>query len=236
MSEALRLMHQQRVGSIPVVDAGGHIVGILTRYDVLGRITLPQLPLDTPIDQVMSSPVRSLGTEDSALEAALLMSQHGIRHVPVTRGGRLVGIVSERDLFAIQRLSIKQIGTAIRSARALDTLEQAGADIRRFAGILLGQGVQARQLTRLISRLNDALTVRIVESIAADRGMNLHRAPAGWLPGRKGGKSRRSRPTRTTGCSSRVMSRRRTGRCGSRSPRTSTRRSMPAAFPCAAAM
>jgi len=175
----LRLMHQQRVGSIPVVDAGGHIVGILTRYDVLGRITLPQLPLDTPIDQVMSSPVRSLGTEDSALEAALLMSQHGIRHVPVTRGGRLVGIVSERDLFAIQRLSIKQIGTAIRSARALDTLEQAGADIRRFAGILLGQGVQARQLTRLISRLNDALTVRIVESIAADRGMNLHRAC--WL-------------------------------------------------------
>lgn len=179
ISEALQLMHQRRLGSIPVVGPGGEVVGILTRYDVLGRITLPQLSLDTPIDEVMTSPVHSLGAGDSAMEAALLMSQHGFRHVPVTDGGRLVGIVSERDLFAIQRLSLKQIGTAVRSARDLEALKQAGADIRQFAGILLGQGVQARQLTRLISRLNEALTIRLVDLVAGEHALDMRSAC--WL-------------------------------------------------------
>jgi CBS domain-containing protein len=174
LGDALETMHRQRLGSMPVVDEAGKVVGILTRYDVLGRITLAQLPLSTPIDQVMTQPVRTLSASDSALDAALLMSQHGIRHVPVTEGERLVGIVSERDLFAIQRLSLKDLGTAIRSARDLDTLRQAGTDIRDLAGTLLSQGVQARQLTRLISRLNDALTIRLLDLVSFRHGLDSH--------------------------------------------------------------
>jgi CBS domain-containing protein len=179
VGEALKAMHRHHVGSIPVVDDGGRVVGILTRYDVLDRITLPQLPLATPIDEVMTHPVRTLTAADSALDAALLMSQHGIRHVPVTRGGRLAGIVSERDLFAIQRLSLKQLGTTIPSARDVETLRQSAADIRDFAGTLLSQGVQARQLTRLISRLNDTLTMRLVALVADQHRLDLRRAC--WL-------------------------------------------------------
>lgn len=179
LGEALALMHQGRFGSMPVVGAAGEVLGILTRHDVLERITLPQLPLSTPIDAVMTRQVRTLTVNDAALDAALIMSQHGIRHVPVTDGGRLVGIVSERDLFAIQRLSLKQLSTAIRSARGIDALPSAAADIRRFAGTLLSQGVQARQLTSLISRLNDALTIRLVELVAAEHGLDLQRAC--WL-------------------------------------------------------
>ncbi len=179
VGEALEAMHRQRLGSMPVVDDDGGIVGILTRYDVLGRITLPQLPLSTPIDEVMTRPVRTLSADDSALDAALLMSQHGIRHVPVTEHGRLVGIVSERDLFAIQRLSLKDLGTSIRSARDVQALRRAGADIRDFAGTLLSQGVQARQLTRLISRLNDTLTVRLLDLVAHRHQLDLRRSC--WL-------------------------------------------------------
>lgn len=179
VEEALQLMHQRRLGSMPVVDDAGAVLGILTRYDILGRITLPRLPLQTPIGEVMTRPVRTLGVADTALDAALLMSQHGIRHVPVTDGGRLKGIVSERDLFAIQRLSLKQLGTTIRFARDLEALRQAAADIRSFAGTLLSQGVQARQLTRLISRLNDALTGRLLELYASEHRLDLRRAC--WL-------------------------------------------------------
>jgi CBS domain-containing protein len=179
VGEALEAMHRRRLGSMPVVDAEGRVLGILTRYDVLGRIALPQLPLSTPIEQVMTRPVRTLAASESALDAALLMSQHGIRHVPVTEAGRLIGIVSERDLFAIQRLSLKDLGTAIRSARDLGTLREAGSDIRAFASTLLSQGVQARQLTRLISRLNDALTGRLLELVALRHQLDLRHAC--WL-------------------------------------------------------
>ena len=174
LQDALAQMHELHIGSMLVVDAAGAPLGILTRYDILGRVTLVQLPLATPIGQVMVQPVRTLTHEHTAQDAALLMSTHGIRHVPVTRDGRAVGIVSERDLFALQRLSIKQVSGSIRHANDLPTMQAVAQDIRRFARSLLGQGVQAKQLTALISHLNDGLTARLVEITAQRHGLGLH--------------------------------------------------------------
>jgi CBS domain-containing protein len=178
---ALRAMHERRIGSVLVIDDdGGRALGILTRHDVLGRITLPALPLSTPIAAVMSHPVATLGLQHTAQDAALLMSRRGIRHVPVTDAdGRVIGIVSERDLFALQRLSLKQVSTAIRAAPDVATLGAVAGDIRRFARNLLGQGVRARQLTELISHLNDVLGERLVTLVAAAHGLDLGRAC--WL-------------------------------------------------------
>jgi len=181
LSTALRLMHDKRIGSVLVLDqASGAVHGILTRHDILGRVTLAELPLATPISQVMSSPVVSLSVGHSAQDAALAMSRHGIRHVPVTDdSGRVIGILSERDLFALQRLSLKQVSTAIRSAPDVATLREVSQEIRRFARNLLGQGVGARQLTELISHLNDVLTERLVMLVAGTRGVDL--AQGCWL-------------------------------------------------------
>jgi CBS domain-containing protein len=97
----------------------------------------------------------------------------------VTDQGRVVNIVSERDLFALQRLSLKQLSTQIRSAPDLASLEHLAKGIRRFAGNLLGQGVHARQLTELISHLNDVLTERLLHLVAERHGMDLSQAC--WL-------------------------------------------------------
>lgn len=168
LREALSKMQQMRIGSILVTNAATHAIGILTRYDILGRVTLPNIPLDTPISQVMVSPVRTLDVSDTAQDAALLMSRHAIRHVPITRDGGVVGIVSERDLFAMQRMSLQQLSNALRAASNVDQLRALAPDIRQFAARLLGQGIQARQLTALVSHLNDLLTERLLDLLAAD--------------------------------------------------------------------
>lgn len=174
--EALTLMHERRVGSVLVLDGEGQVRGILTRHDVLGRVALPQRDLATPIAQVMSSPVRCLQATDSAQDAAILMSRYGLRHVPILEQGVLINVVSERDLFAMQRLSLKQVSTAIRAATDTQRLVLVAQDIRRFAANLLGQGVAARQLTELISHLNDVLVERMVQLVAQAHGLNLQRA------------------------------------------------------------
>jgi len=179
LQQALAQMHERRVGSVVVVDGSQVPQGILTRHDILGRVTLPALPLTTPIAHVMSAPVHVLDAADTLQAAALLMSRHGVRHVPVCEGGALVNIVSERDLFALQRLSLKGLSTRIRAAQDLLTLQRAAVDIRRFARNLLGQGLQARQLTELISHLNDVLTQTLVEMLAREHGVDLQRAC--WL-------------------------------------------------------
>jgi len=179
LSHALAQMHERRVGSVVVIGAQRVPQGILTRHDILGRVTLPALPLGTPIGSVMSAPVHVLESSATLQDATLLMSRHGVRHVPVCERGALVSIVSERDLFALQRLSLNGLSTRIGAARDLAALQGAAHDIRRFARILIGQGVQARQLTELISRLNDQLTQALVQLLARQQGIDLDRAC--WL-------------------------------------------------------
>ncbi len=179
LADALGQMQARRVGSVVVVDDAGAPLGILTRHDILGRITLAQRPLADAIASVMTAPVYSLTVADTLQDAVLLMSRQGLRHVPVTEAGRLVNIVSERDLFALQRQSLKHVSTQIRLASDLPALQAAAGQIRRLAGHLLGQGMQARQITALISHLNDLLTERLVQQVAARHGLDLARAC--WL-------------------------------------------------------
>jgi len=179
LGDALTLMHARQVGSVLVTSESGLVQGILTRHDVLGRVTLPQIPLTTPISQVMTSPIRTLSVQDTAQDAALLMSRHQIRHVPVTENDHVVGLVSEHDLFAMQRLSLKHVSGAIRIAQSMDEFALAAKDIRRLARNLIGQGVAARQLTQLISHLNDMLTGHLVQLVARQEGIDLQQAC--WL-------------------------------------------------------
>jgi len=179
LSEALARMHERRVGSVLVQADEGQLAGIFTRHDVLSRVTLPQRGLDTPIAAVMSAPVHALEDSHTLSDAALLMSRQGVRHVPVLRGGQIVNIVSERDLFALQRLSLKQLSSNLRSAADEATLAALAGRIREFARNLMGQGVHARQVSEVISHLNDLLTQRLIEIVAARRGVGL--GSAAWL-------------------------------------------------------
>jgi CBS domain-containing protein len=175
LNVALERMHKMRIGSMLVTDPDGSPQGILTRYDILGRITLAQVPLSAPISQVMVHPVFTLTDQHTAQDAALLMSRYGMRHVPITREGVAVGMVSERDLFAMQKQSLKSVSTSIRAAPDVATLKLLAKDIRRLSSSLLGQGVHARQLTALISHLNDVLTEQLLKLMALKHGVDLTR-------------------------------------------------------------
>jgi CBS domain-containing protein len=160
---ALEVMQKQRIGSMVAVDADGKPLGIMTLHDVLDRIALPQIDLDQPVIEVMSLQLSVLPPQALAHEAALMMAKHGFRHVLVVEDGKLVGLVSEKDLFALQRVGLRQIGSAIRHAVTPEELQQGAADIRRMAHNMMAQGVAPEQLTQFISAFNDLLTARVVE-------------------------------------------------------------------------
>ena len=175
----LLLMHKRKVGSVLVLSADRQPLGILTRHDVLERVALPQISLQTPISQVMSQPVRTLDINASAQDAVLDMARFGVRHLPLTEQGRVVSIVSERDLFAMQRLSLRQISSRLRAAADIESLVAGAAEIRHLAGQLLSQGLAARALTAMLSHLNDVLTERVVQLQVHAQGLDLDRAC--WL-------------------------------------------------------
>ncbi len=169
--QALEVMREQRIGSMLAADADGRPLGILTLHDVLERIALPQLDLEQPVMAVMSTQLTSLPPQALAHEAALMMARHGFRHVLVIENERLVGLVSEKDLFALQRVGLRQIGSTIRHAETHEVLQQAAADIRHMAHNMLAQGVAPEHLTQFVSTFNDLLTARIVELECKSSGL-----------------------------------------------------------------
>ncbi len=161
---ALETMSQAGVGSLVIAGEDRKPVGVFTRSDLLDRVVLADLPQTAPISQAMSANPFKLEEHATAYDAMLAMATHGIRHVLVTDAeGRLTGVVSERDLFALQRVGLRQIRQSIEGAHNVEALQQSAADVRQLSFNMLAQGVGAEQLTQFISALNDALTRRVIQ-------------------------------------------------------------------------
>jgi CBS domain-containing protein len=99
----------------------------------------------------------------------------------VTRNGRLAGIVSQRDLFAMQRLSLFRVSEAIDAAPDVDALASASADIRALARNLMAQGVAAESLTQFICELNDHVVQRALGLIRATIDTPLDDIAFAWI-------------------------------------------------------
>lgn len=164
----LALMREHRIGSMVVIDADGAPIGIFTLRDLVDRVTLAGDALDEPISTVMTVDVFTLAPGATVYDAALAMLRRGIRHLLVVEAGKLIGVVSEKDLFSLQRVSMRQLAGAIRDAGDIDHLIAFSHEIREHARKMLGQGVAAEPLTQFIASLNDLLTQRIIDLEFAD--------------------------------------------------------------------
>ena len=100
--KALRVMAGAGIGSVLVMDEG-RIVGIFTErdYSLKGELE-GRTARDTYVREVMTEEMYTVTTETSTEECMALMMQHHIRHLPVVENGKLLGIVSIRDVVAAE--------------------------------------------------------------------------------------------------------------------------------------
>ena len=113
--EALEAMRREHLSGIAVVDAAQRPVGIFTQTDLLSRVVLDGVDLAASIASVMTHSPGTIDEMATAQEALAQMAQLGFHQLMVTREGRLVGVVSERDLFALQRVTMRNV---LQSTRA----------------------------------------------------------------------------------------------------------------------
>ena len=98
LQTAARLMRDRRINSL-FVTSGKEIVGILTDTDMVRRVVA--VGVDTPTttaEQIMSAPILTIEGEKTVLDASDLMANSRIRHLGVTQNGKLVGMISVRDI------------------------------------------------------------------------------------------------------------------------------------------
>ena len=182
LREAVLLMSENRIGSIIVVEPESHRpLGIFTLRDLLHRVAAKQYDLDQMIMSVMSgSGLLALNWRATVYQAALMMARHGVHHIIIVDAtDKLVGLVSQEDIYELQSGGGKAISGAIRGARDLEGLVSAAEDIRRLAERTLAEGGAAEALTQLISSLNDHLVVRLIELTRQE--FDLPKVPWAWL-------------------------------------------------------
>ena len=164
IQRAVEIMGERKIGSVVAVDGGGAPIGLMTQSDVVRRVVLGRVPLQQPLTEVMSHSPATLPETATAYDAIFTMASRGIRHLLlVDQAGRLSGVISERDLFALQRVGVGQVRRAIESAEDIEALQAALRDVQQSAFNMLAQGIGAEQMTQYISTLNDAATARILD-------------------------------------------------------------------------
>lgn len=164
--DAVQTMSEHRLGAVVVVEPeSGRPIGIFTLRDLLHRVAARSGDLDQLAMSVTSdSGLVMVNWRGTVYQAALMMARHGVHHVIVVDASeRLVGVVSQDDIYELQSGGGKAISGAIRGARDVDGLVAAAVDIRRLAEHMLAEGAAAEPLTQLISSLNDHLTGRLIE-------------------------------------------------------------------------
>jgi len=160
---SIETMRELAIGSMVVVDSDRIPIGILTLRDVTDRVVLEAGAVDGPIERVMTPHPVTLPVTETAYSAALAMIRHGVRHIVLVEGGRLAGIISERDLFGLQSSSVRELSAAIKGAVDLDAIERFGRDINGLARKMFEQGVAIAALTAFVAALNDLLTEHVVQ-------------------------------------------------------------------------
>ncbi|MEF8853317.1 MAG: CBS domain-containing protein [Haloarculaceae archaeon] len=94
--EAAERLHERAVGSVLVVDEA--VVGIVTESDVVSLVATGGDPDSTAVEAVMSTPVHTVGEDETVVAAARTLREHGIEKLPVVTDGELAGIVTTTDL------------------------------------------------------------------------------------------------------------------------------------------
>jgi CBS domain-containing protein len=122
LAEAARKMWKQQTGSLLVMEEDD-LVGILTERDILKAVATGSKLNETRVSEVMTKDLITVGPQATLREAAKIMADRWIRLLPVVDGGKVVGVISQRDLAGV-------LAGALNEPDALTALVEASELVR----------------------------------------------------------------------------------------------------------
>jgi len=162
-NEAARKMSRSNASAILVKDESRRITGIVTDADLREKVLARELPSNTPVKDIMSSPVISISSDCQVFEAFLTMIDKDKRHLAVTgESGDISGILTEKDLITAQTRSAYLLLKSITSARSMDDLKGFHSRLCHMLLDPIRNGLNPEVITRLITTFSDAILKKIM--------------------------------------------------------------------------
>ncbi|MBU5557682.1 MAG: CBS domain-containing protein [Candidatus Aenigmatarchaeota archaeon] len=122
--EGSRLMRDEDVGML-VICEGNRPVGVVTREDIVDKVTaLDKQASKVTLKEIMGSPVVTCSPDDDLADAAKVMVKHGFERLPVVRMGKLVGLISDREIAKVAPAAIEILRERLLMSEPPPTIEE----------------------------------------------------------------------------------------------------------------
>ncbi len=160
------LMSNRKVGSVVVVE-DEKPVGIVTDVDFRKVVATGKIPINSPISEVMNSPVICYSKGLTIAQAQLTMMKHNINHICITKDGtpntKVKGIVSEHDIIVSQGNNPAVLMKAINRAGSTKKLKRIRNKIMILLNGYLKSNIPLTHISNIIFELNDATIKRTIQ-------------------------------------------------------------------------
>jgi CBS domain-containing protein len=167
--ETAKKMVAERVSAMLITD-GGRMTGIVTDRDLRSRVVAEEFSPDRPVAEIMTPEPISLDAESHAYEAALVMMQNVIHHLPIIDDGELLGMVARSDFMRLETEHPLYLVSDIGKQESVEGLVEACS---RLPGLIAGQidaDIAAEQLGKFITAITDSVTRRLIRIARAELG------------------------------------------------------------------
>ncbi len=168
--EAAAKMAERRIGSVFVQSEDGQLLGIVTDKDLRTKLVAQGLGCDTPVESIMSAPVKSISSGALCFDALFTMLKHHIHHLAVERNEKPFGVLTSHDIMTVQGDSPIFLFREIAAQTKIEGLYSIPKAFSAVVGRLMSQGVKASHLNRIITVLNDQILGRILDLLIMEIG------------------------------------------------------------------
>jgi predicted transcriptional regulator len=146
LKEAAFHLREFRLSGLPVVDAEGKLLGVVSQSDLLRADAASPQRAPRSVADVMSAPALVTGPEVSLADAERVMVARDVTRLPVLSAGRLVGVVSRSDVVAALAVPDAELVAAARAILARQPLERSGVSVAVSGGrVRLGGALATRR-------------------------------------------------------------------------------------------
>ena len=168
--QAAARMAEFRIGSLLVTGDDGKIIGIVTDKDLRTKVVAAGLDYQTPVGQIMASPVQTIPAHAVCFDAMLRMMRNRIHHLAVEKRGEIVGMITTHDIMLLQGTSPLYLFREIVAQRTLEGLHPLARKVPTVVRSLIEEGAKANNITRMITILNDHILERLLTLLMDDLG------------------------------------------------------------------
>ncbi len=179
--DAGQLMSKERVSCLLITEENGSVAGIMTDRDLRNRVIAVGRSYDEPVSAIMTEKPISIDPDQFAFDALLTMTRNNIRHLPVMKDGKAVGMITTNNLLARQSLSAVYMAGRIGKLTTPEDMAKVIAQVPELLSHLIEAGATSYNAGHIVTTLSDAATARLLQ--LAEEQFGPPPVPYVWMAG-----------------------------------------------------